>query len=227
MNILNCGKQIWIILFLQDRADSLQSRKKLTTWSDRVQWRGYYNAIAKSHFYIVLVPWSFEIICPHKLITFSYTQVYGDKSFWEQNVHAPRQLSINVCYDLQCSYCVMSHHNNNSQWFCFILVSKEKKISRLWFSIHLFKTTLHCVLSKLMYYTAHNSDILYIVGRLYCGSTFPRYRAGAAMPFGCLTLGEKKDYNNPSEVTDKYDLGQIVKSWVPNMLSFYLVYKHS
>uniref|UniRef100_A0A8C7I7Q7 CaM kinase like vesicle associated n=3 Tax=Oncorhynchus TaxID=8016 RepID=A0A8C7I7Q7_ONCKI len=32
------------------------------------------------------------------------------------------------------------------------------------------------------------------------------------MPFGCLTLGEKKDYNNPSEVTDKYDLGQIVKS---------------
>lgn len=36
--------------------------------------------------------------------------------------------------------------------------------------------------------------------------------AGAVMPFGCLTLGEKKDYNNPSEVTDKYDLGQIVKS---------------
>uniref|UniRef100_A0AAQ4PRZ0 CaM kinase-like vesicle-associated a n=1 Tax=Gasterosteus aculeatus aculeatus TaxID=481459 RepID=A0AAQ4PRZ0_GASAC len=32
------------------------------------------------------------------------------------------------------------------------------------------------------------------------------------MPFGCLTLGEKKDYNNPSEVADKYDLGQIVKS---------------
>lgn len=37
-------------------------------------------------------------------------------------------------------------------------------------------------------------------------------RARAAMPFGCLTLGEKKDYNSPSEVTDKYDLGQIVKS---------------
>lgn len=36
--------------------------------------------------------------------------------------------------------------------------------------------------------------------------------ARAAMPFGCLTLGEKKDYNNPSEVTDKYDLGQVVKS---------------
>lgn len=34
------------------------------------------------------------------------------------------------------------------------------------------------------------------------------------MPFGCLTLGEKKDYNSPSEVTDKYDLGQVVKSWV-------------
>ncbi|KAM3878081.1 caM kinase-like vesicle-associated protein [Diretmus argenteus] len=32
------------------------------------------------------------------------------------------------------------------------------------------------------------------------------------MPFGCLTLGEKKDYSNPSEVTDKYDLGQIIKS---------------
>ncbi|KAM4740792.1 caM kinase-like vesicle-associated protein [Anableps anableps] len=32
------------------------------------------------------------------------------------------------------------------------------------------------------------------------------------MPFGCLTLGEKKDYNNPTEVTDKYDLGQVVKS---------------
>lgn len=39
-------------------------------------------------------------------------------------------------------------------------------------------------------------------------------RAAAAMPFGCLTPGEKKDYNNPSEVTDKYDLGQVVKSWV-------------
>lgn len=32
------------------------------------------------------------------------------------------------------------------------------------------------------------------------------------MPFGCLTLGEKKDYNSPTEVSDKYDLGQIVKS---------------
>ncbi|XP_041129003.1 caM kinase-like vesicle-associated protein [Polyodon spathula] len=32
------------------------------------------------------------------------------------------------------------------------------------------------------------------------------------MPFGCLTLGEKKDYNNPSEVTEKYDLGQIIKT---------------
>ncbi|TKS71141.1 CaM kinase-like vesicle-associated protein 1G5z [Collichthys lucidus] len=36
--------------------------------------------------------------------------------------------------------------------------------------------------------------------------------SGVAMPFGCLTIGEKKDYNNPSDVTDKYDLGQIVKS---------------
>lgn len=40
------------------------------------------------------------------------------------------------------------------------------------------------------------------------------HRWGVAMPFGCLTIGEKKDYNNPSDVTDKYDLGQIVKSWV-------------
>uniref|UniRef100_A0A3B4X3U7 CaM kinase-like vesicle-associated protein n=1 Tax=Seriola lalandi dorsalis TaxID=1841481 RepID=A0A3B4X3U7_SERLL len=32
------------------------------------------------------------------------------------------------------------------------------------------------------------------------------------MPFGCITIGEKKDYNNPSDVTDKYDLGQTVKS---------------
>ncbi|XP_041835577.1 caM kinase-like vesicle-associated protein [Melanotaenia boesemani] len=32
------------------------------------------------------------------------------------------------------------------------------------------------------------------------------------MSFGCLTIREKKDYNNPSDVTDKYDLGQIVKS---------------
>ncbi|XP_020489548.1 caM kinase-like vesicle-associated protein [Labrus bergylta] len=32
------------------------------------------------------------------------------------------------------------------------------------------------------------------------------------MPFGCITIGEKKDYSNPSDVTDKYDLGQIVKS---------------
>lgn len=41
------------------------------------------------------------------------------------------------------------------------------------------------------------------------------HRWGVAMPFGCLTIGEKKDYHNPSDVTDKYDLGQIVKSWVP------------
>uniref|UniRef100_A0A3Q2YUN5 CaM kinase-like vesicle-associated protein n=1 Tax=Hippocampus comes TaxID=109280 RepID=A0A3Q2YUN5_HIPCM len=32
------------------------------------------------------------------------------------------------------------------------------------------------------------------------------------MPFGCLTIGEKKDYYSPSDVTDKYDMGQIVKS---------------
>lgn len=44
------------------------------------------------------------------------------------------------------------------------------------------------------------------------------HRSGVAMPFGCLTIGEKKDYNNPSDVTDKYDLGQIVKSWVSQLL---------
>lgn len=51
------------------------------------------------------------------------------------------------------------------------------------------------------------------VNRVVCvlaGSSLARARA--AMPFGCLTLGEKKDYNSPSEVTDKYDLGQVVKS---------------
>ncbi|XP_039530131.1 caM kinase-like vesicle-associated protein [Pimephales promelas] len=32
------------------------------------------------------------------------------------------------------------------------------------------------------------------------------------MPFGCLNPGEKKDYNSPTEITDKYDLGQIVKT---------------
>lgn len=37
-------------------------------------------------------------------------------------------------------------------------------------------------------------------------------RAGWAMPFGCLNPGEKKDYNSPTEITDKYDLGQIVKT---------------
>lgn len=35
---------------------------------------------------------------------------------------------------------------------------------------------------------------------------------GPAMPFGCVTLGEKKDYNQPSEVTDRYDLGQVIKT---------------
>nr|XP_033781894.1 caM kinase-like vesicle-associated protein [Geotrypetes seraphini] len=32
------------------------------------------------------------------------------------------------------------------------------------------------------------------------------------MPFGCVTLGDKKDYNHPDEVTDKYELGQIIKT---------------
>ncbi|XP_059385734.1 caM kinase-like vesicle-associated protein [Carassius carassius] len=32
------------------------------------------------------------------------------------------------------------------------------------------------------------------------------------MPFGCLKPGEKKDYSSPTEITDKYDLGQVVKS---------------
>ncbi|XP_055661362.1 caM kinase-like vesicle-associated protein isoform X1 [Falco peregrinus] len=35
---------------------------------------------------------------------------------------------------------------------------------------------------------------------------------GPAMPFGCVTLGDKKDYNQPSEVTDRYDLGQVIKT---------------
>uniref|UniRef100_A0AAQ5XCB7 Protein kinase domain-containing protein n=1 Tax=Amphiprion ocellaris TaxID=80972 RepID=A0AAQ5XCB7_AMPOC len=52
------------------------------------------------------------------------------------------------------------------------------------------------------------------------------HRSGVAMPFGCLTIGEKKDYNNPSDVTDKYDLGQIVKSVKhPNILQLVDVYE--
>lgn len=51
---------------------------------------------------------------------------------------------------------------------------------------------------------------------LFLDLSFRRW--GVAMPFGCLTIGEKKDYNNPSDVTDKYDLGQIVKSWVSRWL---------
>ncbi|NXF64933.1 CAMKV protein, partial [Ciccaba nigrolineata] len=35
------------------------------------------------------------------------------------------------------------------------------------------------------------------------------------MPFGCVTLGDKKDYNQPSEVTDRYDLGQVIKTLTP------------
>lgn len=69
-----------------------------------------------------------------------------------------------------------------------------------------------CQTDALLFRLLYN--MLYIFNRLCCGRTFPGSRARAAMPFGCLTLGEKKDYNNPSEVADKYDLGQIVKSWV-------------
>ncbi|XP_071988046.1 caM kinase-like vesicle-associated protein [Engystomops pustulosus] len=32
------------------------------------------------------------------------------------------------------------------------------------------------------------------------------------MPFGCVTLGDKKDYNQPTEVSDRYDLGQLIKT---------------
>lgn len=52
----------------------------------------------------------------------------------------------------------------------------------------------------------------------FCFSCFSNYRSGVAMPFGCLTIREKRDYNNPSDVTDKYDLGQIIKSWVPQQI---------
>ncbi|XP_072578382.1 caM kinase-like vesicle-associated protein isoform X4 [Vulpes vulpes] len=39
------------------------------------------------------------------------------------------------------------------------------------------------------------------------------------MPFGCVTLGDKKNYNQPSEVTDRYDLGQVIKTVKhPNIL---------
>ncbi|XP_071406726.1 caM kinase-like vesicle-associated protein isoform X1 [Pithys albifrons albifrons] len=45
------------------------------------------------------------------------------------------------------------------------------------------------------------------------------------MPFGCVTLGDKKDYNQPSEVTDRYDLGQVIKTVKhPNILQLVDVY---
>ena len=153
------------------------------------------------------------------------------KGFWEQNDHVPRLLPINVHIDLRHSYGVKCPHNNTFTVVLFYFTQQWDKISRFWFSVHLCSDPLYilyCESSEMMlYYTAHKSNILHIVDRLCCGRTFPGYKAGAAMPFGCLTLGEKKDYNNPSEVTDKYDLGQIVKSWVPSILSCYLVYKHS
>lgn len=40
----------------------------------------------------------------------------------------------------------------------------------------------------------------------------PLAAQGPAMPFGCVTLGDKKNYNQPSEVTDRYDLGQVIKT---------------
>lgn len=69
---------------------------------------------------------------------------------------------------------------------------------------HCFRLQLRCV------------DVLLRCRWLFtgCVAGHSLARARAAMPFGCLTLGEKKDYNSPSDVTDKYDLGQIVKSWV-------------
>ena len=59
---------------------------------------------------------------------------------------------------------------------------------------------------------------------LWAPRVFSVCRAAAAMPFGCLTPGEKKNYNNPSEVTDKYDLGQVVKSWVHFQAACYSSY---
>lgn len=53
---------------------------------------------------------------------------------------------------------------------------------------------------------------------LYFFTFSRRCRSSVAMPFGCLTIREKREYNNPSDVTDKYDLGQIVKSWVSVLL---------
>jgi len=48
---------------------------------------------------------------------------------------------------------------------------------------------------------------------LGCSPPLPALPApGPAMPFGCVTLGDKKDYNQPSEVTDRYDLGQVIKT---------------
>lgn len=90
-----------------------------------------------------------------------------------------------------------------------MVFSNETTVRRLWCS-PVFRCALYCGDAGLSKWCC----TIACCYRLCCGKTLPGYRARAAMPFGCLTLGEKKDYNNPSEVADKYDLGQIVKSWV-------------
>ncbi|KAM4652520.1 caM kinase-like vesicle-associated protein isoform 2-T2 [Discoglossus pictus] len=46
------------------------------------------------------------------------------------------------------------------------------------------------------------------------------------MPFGCVTLGDKKDYNQPTEVSDRYDLGQLIKTVKhPNILQLVDVFE--
>lgn len=114
-------------------------------------------------------------------------------------------VSVFLIISLPSNYFSIFHHFQwrNSQFPPSTLFISGK----LWFCVFFSFLTSHALLKL------HMLDCG-LCSRLCCGSTPPASRARAAMPFGCLTLGEKKDYNNPSEVTDKYDLGQIVKSWV-------------
>lgn len=97
-----------------------------------------------------------------------------------------------------------------------MLFSNETKVQGFFDSVLTFSLQIHfvlwrCMSAKMMlYYSGESNMSPILTGCVVVGHSLARARA--AMPFGCLTLGEKKDYNNPSEVTDKYDLGQIVKS---------------
>lgn len=43
---------------------------------------------------------------------------------------------------------------------------------------------------------------------------FSSGQVDAVMPFGCLALRDGRTYNSLSDVTDKYEIGQVLKAWV-------------